>query len=51
MKTVENTKCHTQYDIVDKEPEKKKRGHGYTKPLCKKAKAKRKRKGKRLCNY
>ena len=44
MKTVEDTKCHTQYDIADKEPEKKKRGQGYTKALCKKAKSKRNRK-------
>ena len=29
------------YTMTPREPEKKKRGHGYTKTLCKKAKAKR----------
>ena len=41
-----NDKCNvtkTHAIIADLEPPKKKRGHGYTKPLCKKAKAKRKR--------
>ena len=42
-----DTKCHitddTIYTMTDKEPKKKKRGRGYTKALCKKAKAKRKR--------
>ena len=44
MIITENTKCHIQYYTTNKEPEKKKRGHGYTKSLCKKAKSKRRQK-------